>query len=161
MMLELTRCHSASVRSIPVNTHTRPDAFGRFLPDVPPRPIDLACFATSLKLLTGRAGAHATSARGMSSPNAPAASDPASNCASCHPVTPFRLRFFASGAVENRRFASTKASNLASQARQEGERNPNPSLPLKHHRLCKCANITKCTSPCACVLAFSQSFLRQ
>jgi hypothetical protein len=38
----------------------------------------------------------------------------------------------------------------------EGERTPNPSLPLKLHRLRKCANTTKCTSACACVLAFSQ-----
>jgi hypothetical protein len=36
----------------------------------------------------------------------------------------------------------------------------NASLPLKFHRLRKCANTTKCTSPCACVLAFSQSFYK-
>jgi hypothetical protein len=36
----------------------------------------------------------------------------------------------------------------------------NPSLPLKLHHLRKCANTTKCTSPCACVLAFSQSFFK-
>jgi hypothetical protein len=35
---------------------------------------------------------------------------------------------------------------------------PNPTLPLKLHLLHKCANTTKCTSPYACVLAFSQSF---
>jgi hypothetical protein len=39
-------------------------------------------------------------------------------------------------------------------------RNSNPSLPLKHHRLRKCANTTMCISSCACVLAFSQYFLR-
>ena len=38
------------------------------------------------------------------------------------------------------------------------ERDPNPSQPCKHHLLCKCANTTKCTPPCVCVLAFSQSF---
>jgi hypothetical protein len=53
-----------------------------------------------------------------------------------------------------------KALNPASQARREGERNPNPSLPLKLHRLRKCANTTKCTTPCACVLAFLQSFFK-
>jgi hypothetical protein len=63
--------------------------------------------------------------------------------------------------VENRCFTSQKALNPASQAPREGERNSNPSLPLKLHRLRKCANITKCTSPCACVLAFSQSFSRR
>jgi hypothetical protein len=62
------------------------------------------------------------------------------------PVTSIHLRFFASGAVENRHFTSTKAPN------------PNPSLPLKLHRLPKCANITMCISSCASVLAFSQSF---
>ena len=29
---------------------------------------------------------------------------------------------------------------------------------LQLHLLCKCAIITKCTPPCVCVLAFSQSF---
>jgi hypothetical protein len=78
----------------------------------------------------------------------------------CYRKHYFCLRFFTSGIVENRRFTSRKAPNPASQARWEGERNSNPSLPLKLHRLHKCANITKCTSPCACVLAFSQSFSR-
>jgi hypothetical protein len=73
----------------------------------------------------------------------------------CYRKQHFRLRFFTSGPVENSRFTSQKASNPASQAQQEGERNSNPSLPLKLHHLHKCANITKCTSPCACVLAFS------
>jgi hypothetical protein len=49
-----------------------------------------------LLLLTGRAG------------RAETASGPASGHASGHPVTSFRLRFFAFGAVENRRFTSTK-----------------------------------------------------
>jgi hypothetical protein len=62
------------------------------------------------------------------------------------PVTSFHLRFFAFDTVKNRRFTSIKAPN------------PNPFLPLKLHLLRKCANTTKCTSPCACVLAFSQSF---
>jgi hypothetical protein len=79
----------------------------------------------------------------------------------CYRKQHFCLRFFTSGAVENRRFTSRKALNPASQARREEERNPNPSLPLKLHRFRKCANITKYTSPCACVLPFSQSFLRR
>jgi hypothetical protein len=56
-------------------------------------------------------------------------------------------KFTASGVVENMHFTSTKALN--------------PSLPLKLDRLRKCANTTRCTSPCVCVLAFSQSFLRR
>jgi hypothetical protein len=36
----------------------------------------------------------------------------------------------------------------------EKRRIPNPSLPLKLHLLRKCANTTKCTSSCACVLTF-------
>ena len=51
---------------------------------------------------------------------------------------------FASVAIENRHSIFPKA--------------PNPSHPCKHHLLCKCANTTKCTPPCVCVLAFSQSF---
>jgi hypothetical protein len=62
------------------------------------------------------------------------------------PVTSFRLRFFASSAVENRRLI---------------ERNPNPSLPLKLHLLRKCANTTKCSPSCAHVLAFSQIFFNE
>jgi hypothetical protein len=58
-------------------------------------------------------------------------------------VTSVRLRFLASGAVENRHFIFRKALNPAELARWEGERNPNPSLPLKLHRLRKRANITK------------------
>jgi hypothetical protein len=54
-----------------------------------------------------------------------------------------------------------KAPNPSSQARQKGERNPNPSLPLKLHRLRKSANTTKCTPPCACVLAFHKHFSRR
>jgi hypothetical protein len=92
--------------------------------------------------LTGRAG------------RAETASGPVSG----HPVTFFRLRFFAFGAVKNRHFTSTKALNPASQARWEGERNSNPSLPLKLYLLCKCANTNKWSSSCARVLAFSQSF---
>jgi hypothetical protein len=53
-----------------------------------------------------------------------------------------------------------KAPNPAEQARREGERNSNPPLPLKLHRLCKCANTTKCAPPCAYVLAFSQLFFK-
>jgi hypothetical protein len=53
-----------------------------------------------------------------------------------------------------------KALNPTSQARREGERNPNPSLPLKLHRLRKSANTTKCTPLCACVLAFHKHFPR-
>jgi hypothetical protein len=33
-------------------------------------------------------------------------------------------------------------------------------LQLQTLLLCKCANTTKCTPPCVCMLAFSQSFLR-
>jgi hypothetical protein len=51
--------------------------------------------------------------------------------------------------------------NPAEQARWEGDKNPNPSLPLKLHRLHKSANITKCTPPCACVLAFHNYFSRR
>jgi hypothetical protein len=36
-----------------------------------------------------------------------------------------------------------------------------PSLSLKLHLLHKCANITKCTSPCACVLIFSAIILKE
>jgi hypothetical protein len=64
-------------------------------------------------------------------------------------------------AMENKRFISTKKRlNPTELARREGERTPNLSLPLKLHRLRKCANTTKCTSPCACVLAFSQWFFK-
>jgi hypothetical protein len=45
--------------------------------------------------------------------------------------------------------------------KREGERNPNPSLPLKLHRLRKSANTTKCTPPCASVLAFHKHFSRR
>jgi hypothetical protein len=69
--------------------------------------------------------------------------------------------FLASGAKENKRFISMKAPNPAEQTRQEGERTPNPSLPLKLHLLRKCANTTKCTSPCACVLTFSAIILKE
>jgi hypothetical protein len=77
-------------------------------------------------------------------------------------VTAVRLRFF----FDFRRSKidislPQKALNPASQARREGERNPNPSLPLKLHRLCKCAHTTKCTPPCACVLAFHNHFSRR
>jgi hypothetical protein len=48
--------------------------------------------------------------------------------------------------MENKHFISTKT--------------PNPSLPLKLHCIRKCANITKYTSPCACVLAFYNNFSR-
>jgi hypothetical protein len=54
--------------------------------------------------------------------------------------------FPSSVAMENKRFISAKT--------------PNPSLPLKLHRLRKCANTTEFTSPCARVLAFSQSFFK-
>jgi hypothetical protein len=50
--------------------------------------------------------------------------------------------------------------NCASQARQGGERVPNLSLPLKLHLLHKCANTTKCTSPCVCVLTFFAIILK-
>jgi hypothetical protein len=50
---------------------------------------------------------------------------------------------------------------MLQQARREGERNSNPSLPLKLHCLRKSANTTKCTSPCACVLAFYNHFPRR
>jgi hypothetical protein len=69
-------------------------------------------------------------------------------------------KFSASGVVENMHFTSTKAPNPAELARREGERAPNPSLPLKLHRLRKCANTTKSTMSCECVLVFSQSFSR-
>jgi hypothetical protein len=50
VLLELTGCHSVSVRSILVSYHSRPDASGRSWPDPPPRSIDLACFVVSLGL---------------------------------------------------------------------------------------------------------------
>jgi hypothetical protein len=69
--------------------------------------------------------------------------------------------FLASGAKENKRFISIKAPNPASQAQREGERTINPSLSLKLHFLCKCANTTICLSPCASVLAyFHNHFLK-
>jgi hypothetical protein len=74
------------------------------------------------------------------------------------PVTSCRLCFFASDVVGNRRFTSTKVPNPVELARMEGERNPNPSLPLKLHLLHKCANTTKCSPSYAHVLAFSQIF---
>jgi hypothetical protein len=46
-------------------------------------------------------------------------------------------------------------------ATREGERNSNPSLLPKLHRLHKCANTNKCSSSCARVLAFSQSFYQR
>jgi hypothetical protein len=64
--------------------------------------------------------------------------------------------FLASGVMENKCFISTKVSNPAELARGT----PNPSLPLKLHYICKCANTTMCISPCVCVLAFSQSFFK-
>jgi hypothetical protein len=94
-------------------------------------------------------------------PDASVVSRPRSVQCPVTPVTSFCLCFFASGAVENRRFTSTKALNPFSQARREGERNTNPSLLLKLRRLHKCANTTKCTSPCACVLAFCQIFFKE
>ena len=33
-------------------------------------------------------------------------------------------------------------------------------LQLQHLLLCKCANTTKCTPPCTCLLAFSQIFFK-
>jgi hypothetical protein len=57
--------------------------------------------------------------------------------------------FLSFGTMKNKCFISTKI-----------ERTPNPSLPLKLHRLRKCANTTKSTSPCACLLVFSQSFFK-
>jgi hypothetical protein len=54
-LLELTGRHSASVRSIPVSIHTRPNASGWSWPDAPPRPIDPSR-SLSLWRLTGRAG---------------------------------------------------------------------------------------------------------
>jgi hypothetical protein len=90
-----------------------------------------------------------------------------SNCAApkvshrTRPVTPEPASSdSASDAVENRCFTSTKTLNPASQARQEGERNPNPSLPFKLHLLRKYANTTKCSPTCVSVLAFLQSFSR-
>jgi hypothetical protein len=89
------------------------------------------------------------------------ASGPASgHCFSVRNTPDLRLHFSASDTVENRRFTSQKALNPASQARREGERNPNPSVSLKLHRLRKCANTTKCTPPCACVLAFHKHFFK-
>jgi hypothetical protein len=85
----------------------------------------------------------------------------AGHCFSVRNTPDLRLRFSASGVVKNRRFTSQKVPNPASQTRREGERNPNPSLPLKLHRLRKCANTTKCTPPCACVLAFHKHFSKR
>jgi hypothetical protein len=73
----------------------------------------------------------------------PTASGPAEASIQSLSVTSFRLRFFAE-------------SCLTSSAGGRGV--PNPSPPLKLHLLSKCANTTKCTPPCACVLAFSQLF---
>jgi hypothetical protein len=66
-----------------------------------------------------------------------------------------RLLFYPSAQWKISVSSLRKRLNPAEQARQEGERTPNPPLMLKHHCLRKCANTTKCTSQCACVLAFS------
>ena len=66
----------------------------------------------------------------------------------------------ASGAIENRHSIFLKAPNHASQARREGEKDPNPSQHCKHHLLCKCANTTKYITLCTCVSVFSQIFSR-
>jgi hypothetical protein len=60
-------------------------------------------------------------------------------------------------AMENKCFISTKTPE-SRRARRDRERVPNPSLSFKLHRLRKCANTNKCSSPCARVLVFSQSF---
>jgi hypothetical protein len=143
--VELTGRVTSSVR-LESNKHPqRPDAFGRSWSDAPPCPIRIPRHAQTLS--TDRTHPVKQRPRPIQRP--------------VTSVTPVRLCFFTSGAVENRRFISRKALNPTSQARREGERNTNPSLPLKLHRLRKCANITKCTSPCVCVLAFSQSFSRR
>jgi hypothetical protein len=135
--------HSDSIWSFLVSLHAWPDASGWTWPDAP------------LRLIRRPRRAQTLSTNQMR----PVKQRPRPVQHLVTSVTSVRLRFFASGAVENRRFISWKAMNPASQARREGERKSNPSLPLKLHRLRKCANITKCTSPCACVLAFSQTFL--
>jgi hypothetical protein len=56
-----------------------------------------------------------------------------------------RLRHFFQPSAQKKFSISfpRKCLNPASQARWEGERTPNPSLPLKLHRLHKCANTNK------------------
>ena len=75
------------------------------------------------------------------SPDAQSASDAAPDAAN----TSIWQDFFklSTGTIENMCFIFSKAPNPASQARRKGERNPNPSLPLELHLLCKCANTTK------------------
>ena len=60
--------------------------------------------------------------------------------------------------IENKRFIFSKAPNPASQARSEGERNPNPSLPFKLNLLLKVCQHHHVLPTCASVLAFSQTF---
>ena len=63
---------------------------------------------------------------------------------------------FTSGAIENRHSIFPKAPNPTELARREGERDPNPSQPCKHHLLCKCAN----TTMCMCISIFTIIFQR-
>jgi hypothetical protein len=74
------------------------------------------------------------------------------------PVTSFRLYFFASGAVKNRRFTSTKAPNPTELARWEGERGTQTHLyPSNSTSFAKVLHTTKGSPSCAHVLVFLQS----
>jgi hypothetical protein len=154
-----------------LNVTRRATMFGRTWPNVPPRPIDHAIYRPSERL-TGRAGLASDRTRWCKT----LARTPLQQLLLTERVrlSQDHVRFsvrslqwppFASvsihddlekisttSVVENMHFTSTKS------AKSRQERNPNPSLPLKLHRLRKCANTTKCTPSCTRVLAFSQIF---
>jgi hypothetical protein len=100
-------------------------------------------FPLRLGELTGRAGPPWTTSGPTSG-----------HCFSVRNIPDLRLHFSVSGAVENRRFTSPKSVESRLPSSAGGREEPKPSLPLKLHRLHKCANTTKCTPPYACVLAF-------
>jgi hypothetical protein len=56
--------------------------------------------------------------------------------------------------------ASESSVRCTKTVKNTSEKLPNPAE-LKHHLLRKCANTTKCTSPCACVLTFSANILKE
>jgi hypothetical protein len=91
--------HSTSVRSFPVSLHAWPDTSSWSWPDAPPRPIRRPRRAQTLS--TDRTRPVKQRLRSVQCP--------------ITSVTFVRLRFFAPGAVENRRFISRKALNLAAQ----------------------------------------------
>jgi hypothetical protein len=155
----LLYCTSDRVQKGTREVFQRLDASDHKGPDAPQRPINLSCFAASLAVYVTRTGRW-RNASGHYAPDEQVRAPLSSPAVLNWPDTPT-----ASGRLDHCVQSKGKYAfhfPKIAKSRRACKRVPNPSLPLKLHRLRKCANTTKCTSPpCARVSAFSQLFSRR